>query len=102
MTAAEALIGRGTVYIGRVYDQPRWRAHWEGSEGDGPGVDGNRVIEDGGEFDSADSAVEWGRERTGRVVVDAGSDQVSWAGTAPAPADLTMLWPGESAVSQDT
>jgi hypothetical protein len=91
-------MSRGAVFIGRVYGQPRWRAHWESSEGDGPGVEGNRVLENGGEFDSADAAVAWGRERTDRIVVDAGGDRFYWAGTAPAPADLTGPWPGEDAL----
>ncbi|GAA1993691.1 hypothetical protein GCM10009817_39960 [Terrabacter lapilli] len=51
MTAADELVGRGTVFIGRVHNSRRWRAHWEGSEAGGPGVEGSRFIEDGGKFD---------------------------------------------------
>lgn len=73
----EGLLGTGIVYVSEISgDQPgdaraRFSAYWEAD------LDGRAVlVEDGGEWATADEAIEWGRKRAPRVLVRLGSEKV--------------------------
>jgi cytidine deaminase len=100
--------GRGTVFVHPDLDagKPVWTAYWERSSGfeqdeqEGAADPHARgILEEGPVWTDVAEAVAWGRARTGRVVVVDADGELAWAGTAPAPAQVSRVWSGRDGVS---
>jgi cytidine deaminase len=87
--------GRGTVFVHPDRDggQPVWTAYWERSSGFADdAVEERGILEEGPLWTEARDAVAWGLARTPRVVVVDADGALFWAGTDPAPAEVTRGW----------
>jgi cytidine deaminase len=86
--------GRGTVFVHPdvVGGQRVWTAYWERSSGEDGAVSGGGILEEGPMWTDSAGGVAWGRARSPRVVVVDADGDLSWAGTGPAPAEVTRSW----------
>jgi cytidine deaminase len=89
--------GRGSVFVHPdvVGGERVWTAYWERASGE-DGSAGGGILEEGPIWTEAAEGVAWGRVRTPRVVVVDAEGEMAWAGTGPAPAELTRSWGGAS------
>jgi cytidine deaminase len=85
--------GRGTVFVhpDMAGGQRVWTGYWERSSGSAGEPAG--ILEEAPTWPTAEEAVNWGRERTPRIVVVDADGATAWAGTGPGPADMDRWQP---------
>jgi cytidine deaminase len=84
--------GRGTVFVhaDSAGGERVWTAYWERSSSAEEAERG--VLEEGPLWPDPEAAVAWGRLRTPRVVVVDADGELYWAGTTPAPTEISRAW----------
>jgi cytidine deaminase len=84
--------GRGTVFVhaDSAGGERVWTAYWERSS---VAQDEERgILEEGPLWPDPQAAIAWGLARTPRVVVVDADGGLYWAGTEPAPPEITAPW----------